>query len=93
MACVECASSHLHEGTPVGRTETLHDLPTYITNPPGELKPRGIVVIVPDAFGWTLNNNRILADAYARRASVTVYLPDFMNGGLCDLGQGTRADV
>ena len=80
MACHHCASGHLHEGTPAGRVDTLHGLPAYITSPPDNEPSQGIVVIIPDAFGWNLNNNRILADAYAKRAGVTVYLPDFMNG-------------
>lgn len=80
MACNDCASGHLHEGTPTGRVETVHGLQTYVTSPPGDEASKGIVVIIPDAFGWNLNNNRILADAYAKRAGVTVYLPDFMNG-------------
>lgn len=80
MACNDCASGHLHEGTPTGRVETVHGLQTYVTSPPGDEASKGIVVIIPDAFGWNLNNNRILADEYAKRAGVTVYLPDFMNG-------------
>lgn len=80
MACSDCASGHLHEGTPAGRVETLHGLPAYVTGPPGNEPSKGTVVIIPDAFGWNLNNSRILADAYAKRAGVTVYLPDFMNG-------------
>ena len=80
MACSDCASGHLHEGTPVGHEETLYGLPAYVTSPPGSESSKGIVVIIPDAFGWNLNNSRILADAYAKRAGVTVYLPDFMDG-------------
>ena len=80
MACTDCASGYLHEGTPVGHEETLYGFPTYVTCPPGNESSKGIVVIIPDAFGWNLNNSRILADAYAKRAGMTVYLPDFMNG-------------
>lgn len=80
MACNDCASGHLHEGTPTGHVETVHGFPAYITSPPGDEPSKGIVVIIPDAFGWNLNNSRILADAYAKRAGVKVFLPDFMNG-------------
>ena len=80
MACNECASGHLHEGTPTGHVETVHGFQAYVTNPPGDAPSKGIVVIIPDAFGWNLVNNRILADAYAKRAGVKVFLPDFMNG-------------
>lgn len=41
---------------------------------------RGIIIIVPDAFGWEFVNNRILADNYAEKGKYLVYLPDFMNG-------------
>ena len=80
MACSQCASGALHEGTPVGRVDTVHGLPTYISEPPAGQSPKGIVVIIPDAFGWDFNNNRILADKYAQRLNGRVYLPDFMNG-------------
>ncbi|KAK4698118.1 hypothetical protein P7C71_g49, partial [Lecanoromycetidae sp. Uapishka_2] len=83
MACNECASGFLHDGTPTGHVETLYGLPTYTTRPPNNEPSKGVVVIVPDAFGWNLNNSRILADAYAKRAAVTVYLPDFQNVRIC----------
>ncbi len=68
------------EGTPAGKEDTIHGLPTYVTEPPDGTAPKGVVVVIPDAFGWKLNNNRILADQYAKRIGVIVYLPDFMNG-------------
>ncbi|KAL6714231.1 hypothetical protein ACLMJK_007654 [Lecanora helva] len=80
MACPDCASVHLYGGALADRVSKLRSLNVYITEPHNDIQPRGILVIVPDAFGWILNNNRILADAYARRAGATVYLPDFTNG-------------
>ena len=74
-----CATGSLHTGTPTGRVEKLHDLDCYIAEAPNG-NPKGAIVIIPDAFGWTLPNNRILADCYAKEADVTVYLPEFMNG-------------
>lgn len=56
----------------------IHGLNTYVATPPGDVTPRGIVVIIPDIFGWTFPNARILADEYAKRAGVTTYLPDVM---------------
>ena len=79
MACPDCFKGSLHEGTPTGRVETLHGLPTYIAEPPSGT-PKGIIVIIPDALGWEFNNNRILADSYAKRANARVYLPEFMAG-------------
>ena len=81
MSSAECCNGTLHEGTPVGRVETVHGLPTYISEPPNGAETKAIIVIVPDAFGWELNNSRFLADAYAKRiGDVTVYLPEFMDG-------------
>ena len=80
MACRECVSGTLHEGPPVGRVETVHGLQTYVTEPPSGHSPKGIIVFIPDALGWTFNNNRILADKYAKRTNARVYLPDFMDG-------------
>ena len=54
-----------------------------MTDPPAgaaAAAAKGIVVIIPDLFGWTLNNSRVLADRYAERGGWTVYLPDFMDG-------------
>ena len=80
MPCKDCASGVLHEGTPAGREETIHGLMTYVTDPPSGVAAKGIVVIIPDLFGWSLNNSRVLADRYAERGGYTVYLPDFMDG-------------
>ena len=80
MACKDCASGTLHEGTPAGREETVHGRLTYITEPSNGAAAKGIVVIVTDAFGWKLVNSRILADKYAERCQFTVYVPDFMDG-------------
>ena len=80
MACRDCVSGGLHEGTPVGRVETVHGLPAYVTEPPEGQSPQGIIVIIPDVLGWDFNNSRILADTYARRTNSRVYLPEFFDG-------------
>ncbi|KAK3716038.1 hypothetical protein LTR37_006768 [Vermiconidia calcicola] len=74
-----CATGSLHTGNPTGRIENVHGLDCYIADAPNGT-PNGIVVIIPDAFGWTLPNNRILADCYAKEGNFQVYLPEFMNG-------------
>ncbi|KAI9678029.1 MAG: hypothetical protein M1817_005973 [Caeruleum heppii] len=80
MACRDCVSGVLHSGTPTGWETTIHGLPTYVAEPSADAPPKGLLVIVPDAFGWTFVNNRVLADAYAKRGGFLVYLPEFMNG-------------
>ena len=72
-------SGTLHRETPTGRVTTLHGLPAYVAEPPSG-SPKGIIVIIPDAFGWELPNIRALADHYAKRGDFRVYVPDFMNG-------------
>jgi dienelactone hydrolase len=80
MACPACVSGTLHAGTPSGTITTLHGLPTYIASPSGP--PKGTIIILPDAFGWSFNNSRILADAYASKGAFRVLLPDIMGGAV-----------
>ncbi|KAK8144563.1 hypothetical protein G3M48_005650 [Beauveria asiatica] len=79
MACADCFRGNIHEGQPKGEVGNVHGLDTYISRPPKGTQSRGIVVIIPDAFGWKFGNNRLLADNYAEKGDFTVYLPDFMN--------------
>lgn len=79
MSCPDCFKGHIHPGTPSGTVTALHGLPTYVASPVGT--PKGILVFIPDAFGWQFLNNQLLADNYAK-AGFLVYLPDFMDGSL-----------
>lgn len=58
----------------------LHGLETYVSEPTGGRTVKGIIVIIPDAFGIEFVNNKILADHYADKGDYRVYLPDFMLG-------------
>ncbi|KAJ9138439.1 Alpha/beta-hydrolase [Pleurostoma richardsiae] len=80
MACPDCFKGSIHEGTPKGKIIKLHDLDTYVSEPPEGRAVKGIIVIVPDAFGWVFVNNKLLADHYAEKGHYRVYLPDFMAG-------------
>lgn len=75
--CPDCFSGTISESTPTGSTDTIHSLPTYIAQPEDGVKPKGLVVIIADALGWELVNNRVLADIYAKKGGFLVYLPDF----------------
>ena len=79
MACRGCFSGSVVSDTPTGTVSTVHGLPTYVTRPDGP--PKGLIVYIPDLFGWELPNARLLADNYATKSGFVVYLPDFMNGG------------
>lgn len=63
---------------PKGTMETIHGVQTYVARP--STAPKGIVVIIPDAFGQSFPNNKHLADTYASDGSFLVYLPEFMEG-------------
>jgi len=88
--CPACVTGFIHEGTPKGTVETVAGLPTYVAKPADPKS--GVIVIIPDVFGWDFPNNRLLADEYADKAQMITYLPDFMFGSntLILLIQGTR---
>lgn len=79
--CADCFRGTLRgDAVLTGTVEQVHGLPTYVARPGDGVEPRGVVVIISDGFGWELRNTRAMADNYARRAQLLVYLPDFMNG-------------
>jgi len=81
MSCPACFTGAVHHNEkPTGKQATVHGLPTYIAEPPNGAAPKGIIVIIPDAFGLPFINNQTLADNYASKGQFRVYLPDFMDG-------------
>ena len=77
--------------SPTGTETTVHGLRTYVAQPAEGVTPKGIVVFVPDAFGWQFVNNRVLCDHYAQKGGLLVYLPDFMAGALREFGPQSDA--
>lgn len=80
MSCPDCFSGHEHSGEPLGKMTKLHGLETYISEPTNGRPVRGLIVIIPDAFGIDFVNNKLLADHYASKGDYKVLLPDFMLG-------------
>ena len=80
IQCRDCISGTIHSGKPTGVQILLHGLPTYVTRPDEGQPEKGIIVFIPDIFGWKFANSRLLADKYAKKGGYTVYLPDFMRG-------------
>jgi hypothetical protein len=80
MSCPDCLGGHVRDGTPTGKVAKIHGRDTYIAEPLAQAKPKGIIIIVSDIFGWEFVNSRLLADHYATSGNFLVYLPDFMNG-------------
>jgi dienelactone hydrolase len=74
-----CLSGFLNNSAkPVGKDETIHGLPCYISENPDKSKTKTLIII-PDIFGYKTPNVRLLADEYAK-AGLYVYVPDFYNG-------------
>ncbi|KAL6714303.1 hypothetical protein ACLMJK_007726 [Lecanora helva] len=85
MSSAACCSGSEHPGEPKGQTGDLHGLPTYIAEPSNGAEVKGIVVMIPDAFGWEFVNLRLLSDTFAERLGMRVLLPEFMAGKSADL--------
>lgn len=90
MSCPDCFRGQIHEGETKGKVIKHYGFDTYVSEPPNGTTPKGIIVVIPDAFGWAFPNNRILADTYAEKGGFKVYLPDFMNGKLRRRGTPRR---
>lgn len=78
----------MKSGTPTGKVEKMYGLDVYVARPclgpkleGGENgKAKGVIVMIPDIFGWEISNARLLADSYANEGGYLVILPDFMCG-------------
>ncbi|KAI1170102.1 dienelactone hydrolase family protein [Nemania sp. FL0916] len=80
MSCPECFTGGVHDGTPTGTVTKLHDLDVYIAEPASGNPPKGVIVLIPDIFGWAFVNIRLMADGFAKKKDYRVYVPDFMKG-------------
>ncbi|KAL9603192.1 MAG: hypothetical protein Q9179_002293 [Wetmoreana sp. 5 TL-2023] len=74
-----CVSGFQWNGSPQGTEGKLGNLNAYIAE--SQQGSRDIAILfIADLFGWTLNNNRLLADHFAKEVDATVYVPDFYDG-------------
>ncbi|KAF9892651.1 hypothetical protein FE257_001053 [Aspergillus nanangensis] len=79
MSCPDCFRGGVSKSHPIGTEATIHGVKTYVAKPKAGVTPKGIIVLITDAFGWDFVNNRVLSDHYAE-SGFLVYCPDFMNG-------------
>lgn len=70
-----CTLSSFHEGTPVGKHESVFGLDTYITG--FEHSTSRVIVILSDIHGHRFNNTLLVADELAK-AGYRVYIPDIL---------------
>ena len=80
MSCPDCFRGHIHSGKPRGEIIKINGLETYVAKPTADRPAKGVIVIIPDAFGLAFINNQLLADHYAEKGGYRVYLPEFMDG-------------
>ncbi|PVH78538.1 dienelactone hydrolase family protein [Cadophora sp. DSE1049] len=80
ITCSACLTGKIKIDTPTGTVEKIFGRDTYVARPSDTHKAKGVIVILPDLFGWEVSNCRLLADSYAREGGFLVLLPDFMDG-------------
>lgn len=81
MSCPDCFSGTAKTTPPSGTTTKLHGISVYIASPPPTTPPSpSTIIYLPDAFGYTFTNNRLLADTYAAHTGMRVLIPDVIPG-------------
>jgi dienelactone hydrolase len=81
MSCPDCFRGTIHEGTPTGKEETIHDVLTYIASPISGVTTNSKIIFITDVFGFNLVNNKLLADKYAADTGCLVLMPSIIPGG------------
>ncbi|KAJ7491403.1 Alpha/Beta hydrolase protein [Mycena galericulata] len=77
--CADCFKAVQHEGTPEGEMTTLGGVSCYISTPTVDYPQDKILLFLTDACGLDLQNNKLLADDFARNGFKTI-VPDLFNG-------------
>jgi dienelactone hydrolase len=81
MACPDCFRGGKATGDPKGSITTLHGVETYIAGTPSTNTSPSTIIYFADAFGLSLVNNKLLADAYASATGFRVLVPNIIPGG------------
>lgn len=87
-----CCTGFLDDGVPTGFVEEFAGTLTYVAEPQesntqhneSQIAAKGAILIATDAFGYTLVNNRLLADAFAKDTGMLCIVPDLFGakGGI-----------
>ncbi len=64
-------------GTPTGSIIKFAGVDAYIARP--EQKSTKAILIASDAFGYTLVNNKLVADSFAKQTGFLTIVPDIFN--------------
>ncbi|CCM02577.1 uncharacterized protein FIBRA_04680 [Fibroporia radiculosa] len=68
-----------HEGEPEGKIEQISGVECYVATPSGDYPKDKVVLYLTDVFGIPLNNNKLLADGFAKNG-YKVVMPDILAG-------------
>ncbi|KAL7948619.1 dienelactone hydrolase [Trichoderma barbatum] len=81
MSCPDCFRATIHEETPKGREETIHNVLTYVAIPETGATSSSKIIFITDVFGFNLVNNKLLADKYATDTGCLILMPSIIPGG------------
>jgi dienelactone hydrolase len=81
MACPDCFRGGKAVGNPKGSISTIHGMKTYVASTPSTKTSSSTIIYYTDAFGLSLVNHKLLADAYASATNFRVLVPDIIPGG------------
>ncbi|KAJ7242374.1 Alpha/Beta hydrolase protein [Mycena haematopus] len=77
--CDNCFIAVVHDGTPEGTIETIGGIECYVATPTVPHPSERVLIFLTDVFGLALENNRLLADDFARNGFKTI-VPDLFSG-------------
>ncbi|KAJ7773661.1 Alpha/Beta hydrolase protein [Mycena maculata] len=77
--CEDCFKGVKHSGTPVGKTVTIADVPTYVSDPPaGASGTKKVVLFFSDVYGPLFLNNQLVQDYFASQGFVVAGIDYFL---------------
>ncbi|KIJ62730.1 hypothetical protein HYDPIDRAFT_30319 [Hydnomerulius pinastri MD-312] len=84
MSCPDCNRGSILEGTPTGSVAPVNGVNAYFASGASSqvesTSKDFAVVLLTDAFGLALVNNKLLADKIAKDLACDVWVPDLFNG-------------
>ncbi|KAH8796014.1 dienelactone hydrolase endo-1,3,1,4-beta-D-glucanase [Flagelloscypha sp. PMI_526] len=78
MSCPDCQKGEILEGEPQGTIRSDGSYFAAASDP--SVNAKKAVVLVTDAFGLGIPNPKIMADEFAKKMNVDVYVPDLFQG-------------
>jgi len=80
--CEDCFTGVKHSGDPVGKTVTIAEVPTYLSEPPPSVAtrsgPKKVVLFFSDVYGPFYLNNQLLQDYFASQGFFVVGIDYFL---------------